>query len=68
MKKLLVLAAGILQVPVIKKAREMGVFVVAADGNPDAVGLQLADKPVVANITSEEDMLRVAREERVGPS
>ena len=65
MKKLLVLAAGILQVPVIKKAREMGVFVVAADGNPDAVGLQLADKPVVANITSEEDMLRVAREERV---
>lgn len=65
MKKLLVLAAGILQVPVIKKAKEMGVYVVAADGDPNAIGLKLADKPVVVNITSEEDMLRVAREEQV---
>lgn len=65
MKKLLVLAAGILQVPVIKKAKEMGVYVVAADGDENAVGLKLADKPIVVNITSEEDMLRVAREEQV---
>lgn len=64
-KKLLVLAAGILQVPVIKKAKEMGIYVVAADGSEQAVGLQLADKPVVVNITSEEEMLRVAREEHV---
>lgn len=64
-KKLLVLAAGILQVPVIKKAKEMGVYVVAADGDENAVGLKLADKPIVVNITSEEDMLRVAREEQV---
>ena len=64
-KKLLVLAAGILQVPVIKKAKEMGVYVVAADGDPNAVGLKLADKPIVVNITSEEDVLRVAREEQV---
>ena len=65
MKKLLVLAAGILQVPVIKKAKEMGIYVVAADGSEHAVGLQLADKPIVVNITSEEEMLRVAREEQV---
>ena len=65
MKKLLVLAAGILQVPVIKKATEMGVYVVAADGDENAVGLKLADKAIVVNITSEEDMLRVAREEQV---
>lgn len=64
-KKLLVLAAGILQVPVIKKAKEMGIYVVAADGSEHAVGLQLADKPIVVNITSEEEMLRVAREEQV---
>ena len=64
-KKLLVLAAGILQMPVIKKAKEMGMYVVAADGDPNAIGLKLADKPVVVNITSEEDMLRVAREEQV---
>lgn len=65
MKKLLVLAAGILQVPVIKKAKEMGIYVVATDGDPNAVGLAMADKPIVVNITSEEEMLRVAREEHV---
>ena len=65
MKKLLVLAAGILQVPVIKKAREMGYYVIAADGNPEAVGLPLADKAIVANITDEEVMLRIAREEHI---
>lgn len=64
-KKLLVLAAGILQVPVIKKAKEMDIYVIAADGDKNAIGLQFADKPVVVNITSEEDMLRVAREEQV---
>ena len=64
-KKLFVIAAGKLQVPVIKKAKEMGVYVVASDGDPNAIGLKLADKPIVANITSEEEMLRVAREEQV---
>lgn len=64
-KRLLVLAAGILQVPVIKKAREMGYYVIAADGDPNAVGLPLADKGVVANITSEEEMLEVAQREGI---
>ena len=65
MKKLLVLAAGILQVPVIKKAREMGFYVIATDGNPAAVGLPLADKAIEANITDEEVMLRIARKEQI---
>ena len=64
-KRLLVLAAGILQVPVIKKAKEMGTYVIAADGNPNAVGLKYADKAIVVNITSEEDMLKVARKEHI---
>ncbi len=64
-KKLLVLAAGILQVPVIKKAKEMGIYVIAADGDPNAVGLKYADKAIVVNITSEEDVLKVAREEKI---
>lgn len=65
MKRLLVLAAGILQVPVIKRAHEMGYYVIAADGNPKAAGLQYADKAVCANITSEEEMLKIAREEKI---
>lgn len=64
-KRLLVLAAGILQVPVIKRAHEIGIYVIAADGDPNACGLKYADKAIVANITSEEEMLRVAREEKV---
>lgn len=65
MKKLLVLAAGILQVPVIKRAREMGYYVIAADGNPNAVGLQYANKQICANITDEEEMLEIAKREEI---
>lgn len=64
-KRLLVLAAGILQVPVIKKAKEMGIYVIAADGDSNAAGLEYADKAIVVNITSEEDVLKVVREERI---
>lgn len=65
MKRLLVLAAGILQVPVIRKAREKGYYVIAADGDDRAVGLSMADKAIVANIMSEEEMLEVARREHI---
>lgn len=64
-KRLLVLAAGILQLPIIKKAKEMGVYVIAADGNPNAVGLKFADKTLVVNITSEEEVLRALRDEQI---
>lgn len=61
----MVLASGILQVPVIKKARELGYYVIAADGDANAVGLQYADKAIVANITDEKIMLDIAREEQI---
>lgn len=64
-KRLLVLAAGILQVPVIKKAKEIGYYVIAADGDSNAVGLQFADKAICANITDEEVMLEIAREQHI---
>lgn len=65
MKRLLVLAAGILQVPIIRKAKEMGIFVIAADGDDNAVGFQYADKAICANITDEDAMLKIAREEKI---
>lgn len=64
-KKLLVLAAGILQLPVIKKAKELGIYVIAADGYPNAQGLKYADKALVVNITSEEEVLRALRDEQI---
>lgn len=64
-KRLLVLAAGILQVPVIKKAKEKDYYVIAVDGDSNAIGLQYADKAICANITDEEIMLEIAREQHV---
>lgn len=65
MKRLLVLAAGILQIPIICRAREMGYYVIAADGDDSAPGLSYANQAIVANITSEEEMLQIARQERI---
>lgn len=66
MKKLLVLAAGLLQIPVIKKAQEMGIYVIAADDNPNAPGMAMADKAIVpGGLCDEERMLAIACEEQV---
>ena len=51
--------------PIIKRAHEMGYYVIAADGNPEAVGLQYADKAICANIVSEDVMLEIARNEHI---
>lgn len=64
-KKLLVLGAGILQIPIIQKAKELGYFVIAADGSEVAPGLPLADKGIVADIVSEDKMLGIARNEHI---
>ena len=66
MKKLLVLAAGLLQLPVIKKAKEMGYYVIAADDDPEAPGMALADKAIVpGGLMNEEKMVAIAKEEQV---
>ena len=66
MKKLMVLAAGLLQIPVIKKAQEKGYYVIAVDDAPDAPGMSLADKAIVpGGLMNEEKMLSIAREEHI---
>lgn len=65
MKKILILAAGILQLPVIKKAHELGLYVIAADGNPNAIGFKYADKAICVDITSEKKMLQIAIDENI---
>ena len=62
----MVLAAGLLQIPVIKKAREMGYYVIAADDDPNAPGMALADKAIVpGGLMNEEKMVAIAKEEDV---
>lgn len=40
-KKIMILGASILQLPAIKKAKEMGLEVIAVDMNPDAIGFKV---------------------------
>lgn len=54
MKRLLILGAGILQIAVIEKAKELGICTIVADGDSNARGLHLADIPLVVNITDPE--------------
>ncbi len=66
MKKLMVLAAGLLQIPVIKKAREMGYNVIAVDDDPNAPGMALADKAIVpGGLMDEEKLVAIAKEEHI---
>lgn len=65
MKKIMVLAAGLLQIDVIEKAKSMGYYVLAVDGNPKAPGFNIADKAICADIVNEEAMLKIARDEHI---
>lgn len=62
----MVLAAGLLQIPVIRRAKEKGYFVIAVDDDPTAPGMELADKAIVpGGLVDEEKMLRIAKKEQI---
>ena len=52
--QLLIIGAGPEQVPLYKRAQEMGLSVVGTDINPDAPGLKLADHAIIASTRSPE--------------
>lgn len=51
-KKIMILGAGILQLPAIKKARKMGLETIVVDINPDAVGFNVEgiEKEIISTI------------------
>jgi biotin carboxylase len=51
-KAVMVLGAGVMQLPMIRKAKEMGLFVIASDRNADAVGFKEADFALTLDIKS----------------
>ena len=65
MKKLLVIGAGFLQSFVIKKAKEMGYYVLAVDANPNAEGFAYTDAHATVNIVDEKACLAYAREQGI---
>ena len=42
-RSIMILGAGVMQIPLIKKARDLGLFVIATDKNPEAEGRASAD-------------------------
>ena len=64
MKKILILGAGEMQIPVIQKVNEMGYESIALDYDENAVGFKLSNKHYVVSSTDADKVLAVAREEK----
>ena len=57
MKTILIISAGIEAIFGIKKAKELGYFVVAADGNPNAPGFKYSDDKIICSTYDIEKMI-----------
>ncbi|EGP5122395.1 ATP-grasp domain-containing protein [Enterococcus faecium] len=60
-KKILILGASILQVPLIKEAKSMGLIVGIADINPNSVGIQYGDYFYQVDIFDEKEVYKIAK-------
>lgn len=60
--RLLIIGASILQLPAIKKAKEMGLYVAVADYNPEADGIPFADEYFNVSTIDEEGIYKAAKD------
>lgn len=65
MKKILILGAGIYQVPLIKKAKEMGLYTIVVSIKGNYPGFDFADKVYYEDTTDYETVLKIAKEESI---
>lgn len=65
MKKFMILGAGIYQVPLIRKAKEMGLYTVVVSIPGDYPGFALADRIYPLDTRDREGILQAAREENI---
>jgi biotin carboxylase len=56
-----ILGAGVMQIPAIRAARELGWTVVAADANPEAPGASIADRFLPVDLVDREGLAAAAR-------
>ena len=59
-KKMMILGASALQVPAIKKAKELGYQIILVDYDENAVGFPLADVKLVVSTLDQEEVYRQA--------
>ncbi|WP_309120848.1 ATP-grasp domain-containing protein [Paenibacillus sp.] len=62
MKKIMIIGAGILQVPAIIKAKELGLHVIALDMNPEAPGFKISDESIQLSTNDIQNAVKVAEE------
>lgn len=65
MKKIMILGAGIYQVPLIKKAKEMGLYTIVVSIEGKYPGFEYADKIYYVDTTDKEQILNIAVEEKI---
>lgn len=65
MKKIMILGGGYLQVPGIKKAKELGLYVICVDMNPVAPGFEYADKSYTISTIDYMKLLEIAMNEKI---
>ena len=61
-KAIIIVGAGVMQVPAIKIAKKRGLTVIATDRNPDAVGFQYCDHKVILDTKDAAGHIRFALE------
>ncbi len=65
MKKVMILGAGTYQVPLIKKAKEMGLYTIVVSIKGNYPGFSIADEMCYQDTTNSEKILELAREKKI---
>jgi len=65
MKKAIILGAGIYQYPLIKKAKEMGIYTIVISINGNYPGFKIADKIYYEDTTDIDKVIEIARAEKI---
>jgi len=62
-KTIMIIGGGLLQLPLIRTAKEMGLQVIVTDYNPEAPGFVYADIPVIMSTRDIEGSVRIAKKQ-----
>lgn len=65
MKKLLILGAGVYQVPLIITAKKMGIYTIVVSYRGDYPGFSIADKVYYTDTTDTDEVLTIAQKEKI---
>ena len=65
MKKIIILGASVYQVPLIKKAKELGFYTIVISIPGDYYGFQISDKNYFVDTRNKEEILKISRDENI---